>query len=206
MSALTYFGPSTGLADAILGQRAPLLFDRSLRVKTPALQRALATWHAKRGDRKMPARADFGMRDLAGMLPQTCILQIVPKENGCRFFVRLMGTALDQTLAPITGRFVDEAVPPQFAARWEMMFMSAVDAVAPVRISSRVAYRDQLYLIGEGLIMPLSDDGETSSGVMVIIFHYGSDSQDPERMNLYASLASELETTIGTEADVTSKA
>jgi hypothetical protein len=193
MSALNHFGPSTGLADAILGQRAPLLFDASLQVKTPQLKRALEVWQQKRGARRMPARSDFDMRDLSCVLPQLSIVQIVHEGGRQRFKIRLMGTSLDQHLAPITGRFVDEAVPPHFVERWNSIYMSALSIRAPMRISSRVAFRDQLYLIGEGLVLPLSDDGETPTGLMVVIFHYGSDAHDEQRLQLFAALTQELE-------------
>jgi hypothetical protein len=200
MSALNHFGPSTGLADAILGQRAPLLFDPSLQVKTPQLKRALEVWNEKRGARTMPARADFSMRDLGCVLPQLSIVQIVNDGGRQRFKIRLMGTSLDQHLAPITGKFVDEAVPPHFSDRWKSIYMSALSIRAPMRISSRTAFRDQLYLIGEGLALPLSDDGETPTGVMVVIFHYGSDAHDEQRLQLFAALTQELEQAQADEA------
>jgi hypothetical protein len=200
MSALNHFGPSTRLADAILGQRAPLLFDASLQLKTPQLRRALEVWNQKRGARRMPARSDFDMRDLCCVLPQLSIVKIVHEGGRQRFQIRLMGTSLDQHLAPITGKFVDEAVPPHFFERWESIYMSALDGKAPMRVSSRTAFRDQLYLIGEGLVLPLSDDGETPNGLMVVIFHYGSGAHDEQRLQLFASLMQELEPTDESDA------
>lgn len=197
MSALNHFGPSTGLADAILGQRAPLLFDASLQVKTPQLKRALEVWNEKRGARRMPARSDFDIRDLRFTLPQLSIVQIVREGERLRYKIRLMGTSLDQHLAPITGKFVDEAVPPHFVERWVSIYMSALSIRAPMRISSRVAFRDQLYLIGEGLMLPLSEDGETPWGLFAVIFHYGSDAHDRQRLRLYADLTRELDLAYG---------
>jgi hypothetical protein len=111
-----------------------------------------------------------------------------------------MGTSLDQHLAPITGKFVDEAVPPHFVERWETIYTSALDIRAPMRISSRVAFRDQLYLIGEGLMLPLSEDGETPWGLFGVIFHYGSDAHDEQRLQLFAALTQELELAQGAAA------
>jgi hypothetical protein len=148
---------------------------------------------------ELPARSDFDMRDLCCVLPQLSIVQIVHEDGRQRFKIRLMGTSLDQHLAPITGRFVDEAVPPHFVERWESIYMSALEIRAPMRISSRVAFRDQLYLIGEGLALPLSEDGETPTGLMVVIFHYGSDAHDEQRLRLYADLTSELDQAHGPE-------
>jgi hypothetical protein len=204
MSALNHFGPSTGLSDAILGQRAPLLFDASLQVRTPQLRQVLDVWNAKRGERRMPSRSDFDMRDLACALPQTSIVQIVHEGDRRRFRIRLMGTSLDQHLAPVTGKFVDEAVPPHFVERWTSLYESAIGPRAPMRVASRTAFRDQLYLIGEGLVLPLSDDGQVPSGVLVVLFHYGSDAHDVARQTLFASLTQELDQEFGNSAPVTS--
>jgi len=200
MSALNYFGPSTGLADAILGQRAPMLFDPALNLKTAELQLILALWNEKRGARRMPPRAGFSMRDLSFALPQLCFVDVVQDGGRTRYKIRLMGTSMDHHLAPITGKFVDEAVPPQFVERWETMYTRALDARAPIRVSSRVAFRDQFYLIGEGLVLPLANDGETPSGLLVVIFHYGSDTQDEKRLRLFAALTQELDQAFGDDA------
>lgn len=204
MSALNHYGPSTGIADVLLGQRAPLFFDASLTFKTPKLQHVLDVWNQKRGARCMPARKDFTIRDLGCVAPQLCIVQVVHEDGRRRFKIKLMGTILDHYLAPITGKFVDEAVPPQFLCRWTSMYASALDRKAPMRITSRVAYRDQLYLVCEGLVLPLADDGQTPSGVLFVIFHYGGDMFDDAQCQMYNALSQELDQEFGFAAAVTS--
>ena len=193
MSSLSPSSDSIDLTTVLPGQRSPLVFDRTLQLITPALRDMLAVWDKKRAERPFPSRADFGIRDLAKVLPQTGIVDIVQAESGPRFFVRLNGSALDHYFAPIMGQFVDEAVSPYFADRWKSIFMAPVTARSPVRALSRTEFRDQLYLLAETLLLPLANDAQTPSGVMYAIFHYGSNDPSEHRRRIYDVLSEEHE-------------
>jgi len=181
------------LTTAVAGQRSPLLFDYKLSLQTPALREMLAVWEQRRGARIMPRRSDFSMRDLVKVLPQTGIVDLRHDARGARLFVRLSGSALDHFFAPLTGQYIDEAVSPYFAERWTTIFMEPLNARAPLRGLSRTEFRDQLYLVGESLLLPLSEDGTTASGLLYAIFHYSSNEVNARRAQVYAALAEEHE-------------
>lgn len=206
MTALLQFGPSTTLADALVSERAPVLFDTALAFKTPQLLKIVALWNEKRGQRPMPQRADFDMRSLAPVLRQTSFMDIVRDGVCTRFHVRLMGSALDQYLMPMTGKFIDEVVPPYFVQRWTAMFQRAIDAKGPVRFASRMEFKDQLSTIGEVFISTLSNGGLEPEEIMCVIFHYASDVRSPHEFQIYRDLEAELSTTFGASSPVTSKA
>jgi len=204
MSSLDPAAGQIDLTTALAGQRSPMLFDHKLALQTPVLREMLAVWEDKRGDRAMPGRADFGIRDLVRVLPQTGIVDLRYEPQGTRFFVRLNGSALDHFFAPLTGRFIDDVVSPYFAERWASIFMAPVNARAPVRGVSRTEFRSQLYLVGEALLLPLSEDGEKASGVLYAIFHYSSNEVNARRAQVYEALSEEHERYCRDE--VTSKA
>lgn len=188
MSSLDPAAGQIDLTTAVVGQRSPMLFDQKLALQTPALREMLAVWENKRGARDMPARADFSIRDLVKVLPQTGIVELRHAPQGTRFLIRLNGSALDHFFAPLTGRFIDEAVSPYFAERWASIFMAPVNARGPVRGVSRTEFRDQLYLVGETLLLPLSQDGVTPSGVLYAVFHYSSNEVNARRVQVYEAL------------------
>jgi hypothetical protein len=193
MSSLDPAAGQIDLTTAVAGQRSPMLLDHKLALQTPALREMLAVWEDKRGTRAMPRRSDFGIRDLVKVLPQTGIVDLHHDPKGTRFFVRLNGSALDHFFAPLTGRFVDELVSPYFAERWASIFMAPVNARAPVRGVSHTEFRNQLYLVGEILLLPLSDNGETASGVLYAVFHYSSNEVNARRAQVYEALTEEHE-------------
>lgn len=191
MSSLDPAAGQIDLTTAIAGQRSPLLFDHKLALQTPALREMLVVWEEKRGERAMPRRTDFNIRDLAKVLPQTGIVDLCNGPHGMRFFVRLNGSALDHFFAPLTGRFIDESVSPYFSERWTSIFMAPVNARTPVRGVSRTEFRNQLYLVGETLLLPLSENGKTASGVLYAIFHYSSNEVNARRVQVYEALSEE---------------
>lgn len=193
---MSSLNPSAGPIDltaVIPGQRSPLMFDVELNFRTPELREMLAVWERKRTGSSIPRRSDFSIRDLVKVLPQTGIVDLVHGPAGPRFFVRLNGSALDHYFTPITGQFVDDAVPPYFAERWKAIFVAPLNARAPVRVVARTEYRDQLYLVGETLLLPLAEDGSTPTSVLFAVFHYGSNELNDRRLQIYASLTEEHE-------------
>ena len=191
MSSLDPAAGQIDLTTVAVGQRSPYLLDKNLALQTPALREMLALWEQKRGVRSLPQRSDFSIRDLVKVLPQTGIVDLRHGPQGPRFFVRLNGSALDHFFAPLTGQYIDEAVSPYFVDRWTTIFMASVSARAPVRLLGRTEFRDQHYLVNETLLLPLSQDGETPSGVLYAIFHYSSNEVNTRRVQVYEALSEE---------------
>lgn len=206
MTALMHFGPSTTLADAIIGERAHVLIDQSLNFRTPQLQDVVALWNEKRGQRLMPQRSDFDMRSLAPVLRQTSFLEIVRTGGTTRFRARLMGSALDQYLMPMTGKFIDEVVPPYFVQRWSAMFQRAIDCRGPIRFTSQMEFKDQLSTIGEGFISVLSRNEAEPEEIMCVIFHYPSDVRSAREFKIYGELETDLCAAFGASPAVASYA
>lgn len=188
MSSLDPAAGQIDLTTVVVGQRSPYLLDKNLALQTSALREVLAIWQQKRGTRSLPQRSDFSIRDLAKVLPQTGIVEL---HQGPRFFVRLNGSALDHFFAPLTGKYIDEAVSPYFTERWHGIFMAPINARAPLRGVGRTEFRDQQYLVAETLMLPLSHDGETPSAVLYCIFHYSSNEVNARRIQVYEALSEE---------------
>lgn len=171
---------------------APWFGSFALDFVTPQLQRAAAAWTAKRGTRTMPSRGDLTIRDLKPVLPNLALIEIVRGET-VRFRVRLMGSQLDEMVAPMTGRFIDEAVSTHFAQKWSSQWQPAIDARKPMRAAGRVEFAGRRWYVAESLYAPLASDGETPDMLMVVVWYYSVDTADGARNELAAPLMAQID-------------
>jgi hypothetical protein len=160
---------------------------------TPQLQRILGVWEECRGARTLPARTSLTLPALKFALPQLGILDIVDDGPQTRFRVRLMGGELDRILAPMTGRFIDDAVPSPHLERWTSMLSRALHLRAPIRAASRMEYRDQRRYLVEALVAPLADDGETPDRLLVACYYHLHKNLDENPDEIAGQLIKELD-------------
>jgi hypothetical protein len=170
----------------------PLIADPHLRFLNPRLQTAFDAWHEKSGSRAMPARGDLTLQDLRKALPHLAFLNIVQHGARLRFKVRLAGGALEDFLGcSLTGRFIDEAVPPHFAQKWTAWWQPTISARAPTRTVGRVEYPNRRHFVGEALCAPLADDGETPDILLfAVYFHADNDELTPRLVSELGARAS----------------
>lgn len=172
---------------------APWFGSFELDFATPQLTQAAAVWEAKRGSRTMPSRGDLGIRDLKFALPNITFMDIVREADRLRFRVRMMGSVLDELVAPITGRFIDEVVPPHFAQKWTAQWSPAVDGRKPLRAAGRVEFAERRWYVAESLYAPLARDGETPDILMVAAFYHALDKGEGASRDIAARLTAEID-------------
>jgi hypothetical protein len=171
--------PSDFGASRVAGSHgAPWFGTYELNFVTPQLKQVVDVWEAKRGARTMPSRGDLGIRDLKFVLPNITFMDIVRGGERLRFRVRMMGSVMDELVAPITGRFIDEVVPEHFATKWTAQWMPAIDGRRPRRAAGRVEYAGRRWYVAESLYAPLAADGETPDILMVVAFYHAIDKSD----------------------------
>jgi hypothetical protein len=143
-------------------------------------KKALAYWNARRGARAMPSRADIDPREMRAFLANLALLEPRPKSDGSNdIFVRLAGTSLEQTYGMLTGRLVSEIVPPETGRIWHTVFDPAMESASPVRSIGRMVFEKRSWLEVESLVMPLSNDGETVSMLMIVVVNWEADKPPP---------------------------
>jgi hypothetical protein len=172
--------------------RAPWFGTFALDFATPQLTRAVDVWMSKRGGRTMPARPDLSLNDLKFMLGNLSFVDIVGGERP-RYRVRLMGSMLDELVAPMTGRFIDEAVPAHFAQKWSSQWRPAIDERKPMRAVGRVEFAGRRWYIAESLYAPLGADGETPDILLVAAYYHPVDKDDAPSHELAGRLMAEIE-------------
>lgn len=125
----------------------------------------LALWTAQAGGRAMPARADMSARVLKPVLPHIAMKERVAREPS-RYRWRLVGTRVSQVIGELTGKDIEENVPPRQAARWIASCDLVLSAGAPLRFVGRVLAQDKDFMASELLFMPLADDAGEPRFVM----------------------------------------
>lgn len=128
-----------------------------MRIEQPDLQRLFDYWAAKRGRRKMPARADIDALDLGFIIGNVILVDVIDGDP-LRFRIRLHGTNLVEHAGyELTGRFLDELPQPEFRELTRLSFTKVAKTSEPLQLRrDRVLDgRSRRY---ETLILPLSGD------------------------------------------------
>jgi len=138
------------------------LCDERLHFAHPELMRLLELWRAEAGDGGIPPRRVMSPRLLKSFLRDIALYERVANDTGQRRYrVRLIGTAFAQILGDLTGKFIDEAIAPDFAVRWHAALDATLGARAPLRFLGREDTKGMTFLTGEFFSAPLlADDGQ----------------------------------------------
>ena len=139
--------------------------DDPANLESPRLKRLYQDWQVRRRGRRMPARADFDILDLAYMLGDLNLLDVL--RDPLRFRFRVHGTNATKRLGfDLTGRMVDDYPDPAYRDFANFHYRSIVEGRAPRRmLRDPFVTRDHI-IRWEGLILPLAADGETVDMLM----------------------------------------
>lgn len=123
----------------------------------PEIDRILAYWRAKRGDRVFPSRADIDPLEFRRELPRVMMVDV--STNPLEFRYRVAGTGLFAMHGEeLTGKLARALEPPEFGALIHRHYAEAVERRAPILhlIELTVNYLATSYA---RIILPLSSDG-----------------------------------------------
>jgi hypothetical protein len=123
----------------------------------PDIDRILAYWRAKKGDRAFPSRADIDPLEFTRELPRVMMVEV--SYDPLEFRYRVAGTGLFAMHGQeLTGKLAHELDPPEFGALIHRHYAEAIERCAPVLhvIELTVDYLATSYA---RIILPLSSDG-----------------------------------------------
>jgi hypothetical protein len=139
--------------------------DPSLSFSEPCYDQLLNLWRAKAGARKMPARSEMAFRDLKDLLRNILVFERI-STNPSHYKCRLLGTGLHSMAGELTGKMVDEIVPPEHLPRWIGSGDLVLDGGQPLRFIGRVHLEGREYLNAENLYVPLANDNGEPAFIM----------------------------------------
>jgi hypothetical protein len=141
-----------------------------LDISHPKLRQLYEYWLARRGDRKMPSRADLDPLDMTFLIGNI-ILVDVAERSPLRFRIRLHGTNLSQRVGfELTGKMLDELPQTEFRALAQETFVGVVNSGEP-RQGRRDRVLDGKLASYETVILPLSSDGASVDRLLVGLIH-----------------------------------
>ncbi len=139
----------------------------SLRLTHPKLSALLKFWHAKRGARRMPARADFDVLELREWLGHLHLIEVV--DGGRDFHHRVYGTDLAIAFdMDLTGKGMS-ALPESVREQVRQDYARVCTSGEPLAVDDDPVVRSAVERV-EKLILPLSSDGTTVDRLLVGAF------------------------------------
>jgi hypothetical protein len=145
--------------------------DQAL-ARDQVLSALLAYWRSKLAGRAMPRRADIEPTEIPQLLPH---LQLVDRVDG-RYRYRLAGTAIVAAYGnELTGKFVDEIIPPGRRAVAEGHYNTVYQSKRPIFVRNKYTTTRDIDIMASRVILPLSEEGATVSMVVTgQTFEYGA--------------------------------
>jgi hypothetical protein len=149
--------------------------EAPLEISHPRLQRLYDYWLAKRGQRKMPSRADIDAFDIAYVLGDVMLVDVIDGVPP-RFRIRLHGTNLAERAGEeITGKMLDELPENEFRKRVRENWTEVATTGEPLHCARDGEFDGRRYQY-ESITLPLSADGEKVNMELIALIHH-----DPRR-------------------------
>ncbi len=146
-------------------------FDENLLAKSTANLRSLyAYWKECCGDRRMPSRRDFDPMHLPRLLPGVLLIDVeAPDESGRPVFrYRVVGGwEVDARGHNPTGKTVDEGFHGESLESARRDYETVCRMRAPLYGPLDFVDRRGVRFFQDSIVLPLSEDGETVSQILV---------------------------------------
>jgi hypothetical protein len=139
----------------------------------PEIDRVLAYWRAKKGDRDFPSRVDIDPLDFTRALPRVMMAEVT--ADPLEFRYRVAGTGLFAMHGQeLTGKLAHELEPPEFGALKHRHYVEVIERRIPILhgIELTVNYLATSYA---RIILPLSSDGKAIDRLMTCEAHEDHD-------------------------------
>lgn len=130
----------------------------------------LEVWRARCRPGRLPSRADFGARELKPFLRNVVILDVVPHQMRRRYLHRLVGSAIAARMGEMTGKFLDEILPPPVLEKTAAFFDAVIEQRCPLRAVNDYDLESISHTRGEIFLAPLADDGATPNMLLTVSY------------------------------------
>ena len=115
----------------------------------------LQLWRDSAVGEDLPRRAAFTPRQLKAFLPDIGLFERVDADG--RWRARLLGTRFARVYGEFSGKFFDEIMPAEAAARVSASLDETLKGLAPFRLLARTDTADKNFFSAEYCNLPLAD-------------------------------------------------
>ena len=142
-----------------------------LPISHPRLQRLNGYWSTKKGQRKMPSRADIDVLDLRYVLGNIMLVDVI-EGSPPRFRIRLHGSNLSERAGyELTGKMLDELPESEFRKQVRERWIEVATTGEPRHCDRNLHVFDSRSYHYESIVLPLSADGETVNMELVALIY-----------------------------------
>lgn len=130
----------------------------SAKINHPKLVELYHYWLSKRGDRRMPSRADIEPMELRSLLPNIILMDVL--EPGKTYRYRLVGTAVEEAIGiGLTGKLLSEVATGRLFDFISHIFHDVSVHRTICYFESNLGFKEDFSVMYRRLLMPLSTDG-----------------------------------------------
>lgn len=135
----------------------------------PEIDRVLAYWRGKKGDRDFPSRADIDPLEFTKALPRVMMAEV--SYDPLEFRYRVVGTGLFAMHGrELTGKLAHELDPPEFGALIHRHYAEVIARRVPILHVIALTVND-LATSYARIILPFSSDGKVIDRLMTCEAH-----------------------------------
>ena len=148
----------------------PAPFKHAYELIAPPLIAAHRIWSDIAGARFAPSRKEIQPAPFKAMLSNLFLVEVV--GDGADFRLALSGDTVARFLGSEykPGKLLGEVEPSPFQQRSFRLFRQCVENKAPVGLGPvRTLHDQRSFFDNEAIVLPLSDDGATVTGLMGVI-------------------------------------
>ena len=137
------------------------------------IDRVLAYWRAKKGDRDFPSRAEIDPLEFTKALPRVMMVEV--SDDPLEFRYRVAGTGLFAMHGQeLTGKLARELDPPEFGALIHRHYAEVIARRVPILHAIELTV-NSLATSYARIILPLSSDGMAIDRLMTCEAHEDHD-------------------------------
>ncbi len=138
-------------------------------VTFPLVRQGYDYWHSLRGERRFPAREDLRPRDIAALLPNMVLADIL--DGGRDFHLKIVGDEVSRAYrAPLNNRRMSEIAVdlPNSATRWLAIYRQVAQTGLPVIVRANVGLEapEINFAQAETVCLPLGPSNDLVDHIM----------------------------------------
>lgn len=135
------------------------------KIQSPNVRHIYSVWKSKCKAGALPSRSDVDPVEFGKALPNVFLVKIQPTEP--KLLLHLMGTTFEEQYGEsVTGKFIEDLDFGDDKNRILEAYDRIIETKEPVYIWSEYEKSDGRVMHFERIALPLSDDGETVTGVL----------------------------------------
>jgi hypothetical protein len=116
----------------------------------------------------MPDRGDLDPAGMRKFTTHVGLIDVRPEHgHEIDYFIRRAGGSWEEVFGPITGKLIQEFLPPEIEVKWRLVFDAVLKRKTPVAITTTIVFQRKNWLEAEMFVGPL---GVENVSMLLMVF------------------------------------